>query len=104
MRRGYARFGPEELLVFETMPSPFREIAKLAALTLMRLSEIRNPPAGGPPPRTRRDPVAAHEDRAAADRAQRRRANATPDQLEAVEQPTSRRSARLRSPVTWPGP
>ena len=31
----------EELLVLETMPSPFREIAKLAALTLMRLSEIR---------------------------------------------------------------
>jgi integrase len=31
----------EELLVLETMPSPFREMAKLAALTLMRLSEIR---------------------------------------------------------------
>src|SRR5438128_8819473 len=31
----------EEILVLETMPSPFREIAKLAALTLMRLSEIR---------------------------------------------------------------
>jgi integrase len=31
----------EELLVLETMRSPFREIAKLAALTLMRLSEIR---------------------------------------------------------------
>jgi len=31
----------EELLVIETMASPFREIAKLAALTLMRLSEIR---------------------------------------------------------------
>jgi integrase len=31
----------EELLVLETMPSPCREIAKLAALTLMRLSEIR---------------------------------------------------------------
>lgn len=31
----------EELLVLEPMPSPFREIAKLAALTLMRLSEIR---------------------------------------------------------------
>jgi integrase len=31
----------EEVLVLETMPSPFREIAKLAALTLMRLSEIR---------------------------------------------------------------
>lgn len=31
----------EELLVLETMLSPFREIAKLAALTLMRLSEIR---------------------------------------------------------------
>lgn len=31
----------EELLVFEPMRSPFREIAKLAALTLMRLSEIR---------------------------------------------------------------
>jgi integrase len=31
----------EELLVLETMASPFREIAKLAALTLMRLSEIR---------------------------------------------------------------
>src|SRR5439155_15910684 len=31
----------EEILVMETMPSPFREIAKLAALTLMRLSEIR---------------------------------------------------------------
>jgi integrase len=31
----------EELLVFETMAPPFREIAKLAALTLMRLSEIR---------------------------------------------------------------
>lgn len=31
----------EEVLVFETMPSPVREIAKLAALTLMRLSEIR---------------------------------------------------------------
>ena len=30
----------EEILVLETMPSPFREIAKLAALTLMRLSEI----------------------------------------------------------------
>ncbi len=31
----------EELLVFEPMRSPFREIAKLAALTLMRLSEVR---------------------------------------------------------------
>lgn len=31
----------EEILVFEPMRSPFREIAKLAALTLMRLSEIR---------------------------------------------------------------
>lgn len=31
----------EELLVIETMRSPFREMAKLAALTLMRLSEIR---------------------------------------------------------------
>lgn len=31
----------EELLVLETMRSPFREIAKLAALSLMRLSEIR---------------------------------------------------------------
>jgi integrase len=31
----------EELLVLETMRSPFREIAKLAALTLMRLSEVR---------------------------------------------------------------
>jgi len=31
----------EELLVFATMRSPFREMAKLAALTLMRLSEIR---------------------------------------------------------------
>src|SRR3990167_6088580 len=31
----------EELLVLETMRSPFREIAKVAALTLMRLSEIR---------------------------------------------------------------
>ena len=30
----------EEILVLETMPSPFREIAKLAALTLMRLGEI----------------------------------------------------------------
>jgi integrase len=31
----------EEILVLETMPSPIREMAKLAALTLMRLSEIR---------------------------------------------------------------
>ena len=31
----------EELLVLESMRSPVREIAKLAALTLMRLSEIR---------------------------------------------------------------
>jgi integrase len=31
----------EELLILETMPSPFREIAKLAALTLMRMTEIR---------------------------------------------------------------
>jgi hypothetical protein len=31
----------EEILVLEPMPSPFREIAKLAALTLMRLSEVR---------------------------------------------------------------
>jgi integrase len=31
----------EELLVLESMRSPFREIARLAALTLMRLSEIR---------------------------------------------------------------
>lgn len=31
----------EELLVLEAMPSPLREIAKLAALTLMRMSEIR---------------------------------------------------------------
>lgn len=30
----------EEILVLEIMPSPFREIAKLAALTLMRLGEI----------------------------------------------------------------
>lgn len=32
----------EEILLFEMMPSPFKEIAKLAALTLMRLSEARN--------------------------------------------------------------
>src|SRR5262245_6656471 len=31
----------EELLVLEPMASPFREIAQLAALTLMRMSEIR---------------------------------------------------------------
>jgi len=31
----------EELLVLEPMPSPFREMAKLAALTLMRQGEIR---------------------------------------------------------------
>jgi integrase len=31
----------DEILVLETMPSPFREIAKLAALTLMRQGEIR---------------------------------------------------------------
>jgi integrase len=31
----------EELTVLEPMPSPFREIAKLAALTLMRQTEIR---------------------------------------------------------------
>jgi hypothetical protein len=31
----------EEILVLEPMRSPFREMAKLAALTLMRLSEIR---------------------------------------------------------------
>jgi integrase len=31
----------EEILVLETMSSPFREMSKLAALTLMRLSEIR---------------------------------------------------------------
>jgi len=31
----------EELLVLEPMRSPFREIAKLAALTLMRLTEVR---------------------------------------------------------------
>ena len=31
----------EEILVLEPMPSPFREIAKLAALTLMRQGEIR---------------------------------------------------------------
>jgi integrase len=31
----------EELLVLEPMASPFREIAKLAALTLMRMTEIR---------------------------------------------------------------
>jgi integrase len=31
----------EELLVLEPMPSPFREIAKLAALTLMRQGEVR---------------------------------------------------------------
>jgi integrase len=31
----------EEILVLDTMPSPFQDIAKLAALTLMRLSEIR---------------------------------------------------------------
>ena len=31
----------EELLVLETMASPFREIAKVAALTLMRMTEIR---------------------------------------------------------------
>ncbi len=31
----------EEILVIDTMRSPFREMAKLAALTLMRLSEIR---------------------------------------------------------------
>lgn len=34
----------EELLVLETMRSPFREIAKLAALTLMRLSEVLDAP------------------------------------------------------------
>jgi integrase len=32
----------EELLVLEPMPSPFREIAKLAALTLMRQGELRH--------------------------------------------------------------
>jgi integrase len=32
----------EELLVLEPMASPFREIAKLAALTLMRMTEIRH--------------------------------------------------------------
>jgi len=31
----------EELLVLESMPSPHREMAKVAALTLMRLSEVR---------------------------------------------------------------
>jgi integrase len=31
----------EELLVLEPMPPPFREIAKLAALTLMRQGEVR---------------------------------------------------------------
>ena len=31
----------EELLVLETMDAPFRGIAKLAALTMMRLSEVR---------------------------------------------------------------
>jgi integrase len=31
----------EEILVLDSLRSPFREIAKLAALTLMRLSEIR---------------------------------------------------------------
>jgi integrase len=31
----------EELTVLEVMPSPFREMAKLAALTLMRQGEIR---------------------------------------------------------------
>src|SRR5262249_53963503 len=31
----------EEILAIEPMRSPFREMAKLAALTLMRLSEIR---------------------------------------------------------------
>jgi integrase len=31
----------EQILVLETMPSPFREIAKLAALTLMRQGELR---------------------------------------------------------------
>jgi integrase len=31
----------EELLVLDVLPLPFRHIAKLAALTLMRLSEIR---------------------------------------------------------------
>jgi integrase len=32
----------EELLVLEPMPSPFREMAKLAALTLMRQGELRS--------------------------------------------------------------
>jgi hypothetical protein len=36
-----ARGPEEELLVLEPMASPFREIAKLAALTLMRQGEIR---------------------------------------------------------------
>ena len=31
----------EEILVLEMMPSPFREVAKLAALTLMRQGELR---------------------------------------------------------------
>jgi integrase len=31
----------EELLVLDGMPAPFREIAQLAALTLMRMTEIR---------------------------------------------------------------
>jgi integrase len=31
----------EEILVLETLPSPFRELAKLAALTLMRQAELR---------------------------------------------------------------
>jgi integrase len=31
----------EEILVLEPLPSPFRELAKLAALTLMRQGELR---------------------------------------------------------------
>jgi integrase len=32
---------PDEELLLDTMPAPYRDMAKLAALTLMRLSEIR---------------------------------------------------------------
>jgi integrase len=39
-RRACGGYGPKELLVLDTMPAPFREIARLAALTLMRMTEI----------------------------------------------------------------
>jgi hypothetical protein len=70
----------EEVLVLDAMASPFREIAQLAALTLMRMTEIRRLPARGCPPRAGRDSAPAGQGWRAPRGSQRGRAEGAPRQ------------------------